>query len=254
MSTSPKKKLQSKKNIPQSPQGLTVLTGLAQELDSPLRSVTQRTENLINEYKAKNFEYISFKDYKTIFNTLEQINRQLKHFCTITGRMIETHKRKAHLEKDSSQVNEVVKEVLALTKQQLETARIKIQLRLSPDVPLVHLGAVECHQVINNVLANAVQSMPGGGLIKIATKYQASKQMVAVDICDEGIGITPEHLSRIYEPFFTTKEHGIEKSSGLGLSIVHFIVSNTGGVIDIKSSLRNGTHVHIELPAVPIQS
>jgi two-component system NtrC family sensor kinase len=241
MGPSPKK---TNKDLPQH---FALIAGLAQDLDAPLHSITARTQALIDQYKNKDFEYISYKDFKSILGTLEQVNRQLKNCSAITGRMLNLNKRRANISHTRCQVNEIVEEILALVGQQLDASKVKIKLRLAENLPLIDLGPVECHQVINNVLINAVQSMPGGGKIKITTKLEGQK-FVAVDVFDEGVGITPEHLSKVFEPFFTTKEWGVEKNSGLGLSIVYSIIKAAGGTIDIESSLRKGTHVRMLLP------
>ena len=74
--------------------------------------------------------------------------------------------------------------------------------------------------------------------------------MITVDIEDSGVGIPQENLARIFEPFFTTKHFGVEKRSGLGLSIVYSLVQSAGGDIEIQSSLRKGTFVRVLLPSV----
>ena len=223
-----------------------VLAGLAQELDAPLQSVTKISQKLIDDYKSRDFEYVSYKDFKNILNTLEQIHRQLNRCCQTTGRMKQLSKLKER--SGMCQVNEVIGEIISLLEQQLEVAKTKVSIRLGLNLPLVAMGKVECHQVVHNVLINAIQAMPAGGKIKIRTGLDKNKNMVTIDIEDEGIGITPEHLSKVFEPFFTTKERGVEKNAGLGLSIVYSAVHVVGGDVHIQSSLRKGTSVHIDLP------
>ena len=191
--------------------------------------------------------------FRIKITALEQINRQLKHCHMTTGRMMRLRSDDSHLSK-SCQVNVVINEVVALLSQQLKLAKVKAVLRLSDSLPMVHVGQVECHQVVHNVLVNAIQAMPAGGKIKIRTSLDKTKNMVIIDVEDEGIGITPEHLSKVFEPFFSTKERGIEKNTGLGLSIVYSIVHSLGGDIHIQSSLRKGTAVRIDLPLAAIQS
>ncbi len=230
-----------------SQENFITLSGLAQELDGPLRSMAKSTRKLIDEYKQRDFEYISYKDFSKIFAILEQVNRQLNRCSQATGRLLtlNTSDPKNSLVCD---INEVILENVGLLKQQMSATKIKPSLRLSKGLPLVRLGKVECHQVIHNVLVNAMQSMPAGGVLKIATALDKGNKTVALDVQDEGVGITPEHLSKVFEPFFTTHERGFEKSAGLGLFIAHFIMEKAGGSIHIKSSLRKGTLVQIDLP------
>jgi two-component system NtrC family sensor kinase len=236
------------KSNPPTSESFNVISSLAHELDSPLKSILTRTKKLINDYKNRDFEFISFKDFKVIISTLEQVERQLEHCSRTTSRMLYVGKRHARMEENNYQVNDVIKSVSDLLSHQLKSARIKLVMRLLKQLPLVTVGPIECYQIINNVIINAIQAMPGGGVIKVRTSLDKTHGFVGIEITDEGVGITPDHLSKVFEPFFTTKERGIDKSSGLGLSITHSIISAAGGSIHIKSSLRRGTTVQISLP------
>ena len=226
----------------------TVISGLAHELDSPLKSILVRTKKLINDYKSRDFEFISYKDFKVIISTLEQLERQMEHCSRTTTRMLYVGKRLSRLEKNNCQINDVIKSICADLSSQLTFSRIKLVLRLGKEFPLVTLGPVECHQVVHNVVMNAIQSMPGGGIIKVRTFVSKTHGFIGIEVIDEGIGIAPEHLPKVFEPFFTTKERGIDKSAGLGLSIIYSIINAAGGSVHIKSSLRKGTTVQILLP------
>ena len=236
------------KSISQPSDSFTVISGLAHKLDSPLKSILTRTQKLIHDYKNRDFEFISYKDFKVIISTLEQLERQLEHCSQTTSRMLYVGKRHARLEQDNCQVNEVIKSVVGNLSHQLKSARIKLVSRLAKQLPLVTVGPIECHQIIHNVIINSIQAMPGGGVIRVRTFLNKRQGLIAIYVTDEGVGITPDHLSRVFEPFFTTKERGIEKNSGLGLSIIHSIINAVGGSVHIKSSLRKGTTVQISLP------
>ncbi|MBF0572036.1 MAG: hypothetical protein HQL12_09235 [Candidatus Omnitrophica bacterium] len=232
----------------QSSDSFTVISGLAHELDSPLKSILALTRKLINDYKNRDFEFVSYKDFKVIISTLEQLDRQLEHCSQTTSRMLFVGKRHARLGENICQVNTVIKNVAGDLTQQLKSARIKLVIRLAKDLPLAAVGPVECHQIIHNVLINAIQAMPGGGKIKIRTFLNKEHSNIGIDVVDEGIGIAPDHLPKVFEPFFTTKERGVDKNAGLGLSIIYSIINAVGGTVNIKSSLRKGTAVHVTLP------
>src|SRR5277367_6072972 len=100
------------KSQSQSSDSFTVISGLAHELDSPLKSILARTQKLISDYKNRDFEFISYKDLKVIISTLEQLERQLEHCSQTTSRMLYVGKRQAHLEKNNCQVNDVIKNVI----------------------------------------------------------------------------------------------------------------------------------------------
>jgi signal transduction histidine kinase len=236
------------KSNPPSSDSLTAISGLAYELDSPLKSILARTQKLINDYKNRDFEFISYKDFKVIISTLIQLERQLEHCSQTTSRMLYVGKRHARLEEDNCQINDVIRNVIGDLSQQLKSARIKLVSRLEKELPKATVGPVECHQIIHNVIINALQSMPGGGSVKVKTFLVKTRGVIGIDVTDEGVGISPDHLTKVFEPFFTTKERGIDKSAGLGLSIIYSIISAAGGSIQINSSLRKGTTIHISLP------
>jgi len=235
------------KSDSQASDSFTVISGLAHELDSPLKSILMRTQKLIYDYKNRDFEFISYKDFKVIISTLEQLERQLEYCSRTTSRMLYVGKRLSRLEENSCQINDVVKSVSVELSEQLKSSRIKLISRLGKKLPLAKVGLIECHQIIHNVVINAIQAMPGGGVIKIRT-FLDKGGLIGIDITDEGVGIAPDHLPKVFEPFFTTKERGIDKSAGLGLSIIHSIIHAVGGTVHIKSSLRKGTTVQISLP------
>ena len=235
------------KSDSQASDSFTVISGLAHELDSPLKSILMRTQKLIYDYKNRDFEFISYKDFKVIISTLEQIERQLEYCSRTTSRMLYVGKRLSRLEENNCQINDVIKSVSGELSEQLKSSRIKLISRLGKKLPLAKVGLIECHQIIHNVVINAIQAMPGGGVIKIRT-FLDKGGLIGIDITDEGVGIAPDHLPKVFEPFFTTKERGIDKSAGLGLSIIHSIIHAVGGTVHIKSSLRKGTTVQISLP------
>ena len=115
------------------------------------------------------------------------------------------------------------------------------------------LGAVEAidvnengmRQVLLNLITNAVQAMPSGGELKIATSAPA-RGRVRIEISDTGIGIPPQRLGRVFDPFFTTKAPG--EGTGLGLYVVHTVVKNAGGSIEVRSTPGRGTTFVIDLP------
>ena len=100
-------------------------------------------------------------------------------------------------------------------------------------------------QVLLNLITNAVQAMPSGGELRIETKSRPNGR-VRLEISDTGVGIPPERLGRIFDPFFTTKAPG--EGTGLGLSMVHRVVKNADGHIEVSSSPETGTTFIIELP------
>lgn len=126
---------------------------------------------------------------------------------------------------------------------------IAIGTRLDPQLPRVQADAGQLHQVFLNLLLNAIAASPDHGRIEVSGTYAAHglPAGVAITVRDWGHGIEPDALSRVFDPFFTTRETG----TGLGLSISHTIVTDHGGSIDIDSAPGRGCAVCVTLPVAP---
>ena len=146
-------------------------------------------------------------------------------------------------------LNEIAEQVVSLTapkwkgKSLAEGVQIEVQTDLR-DTPLVAANAVELREVLTNLIFNAVDAMPAGGLVSIAT--MPLENGVALTVTDTGIGMTDSERERCLEPFFTTKGEG---GTGLGLAVVYGIIQRHGGTIEIASEKGIGTTFAIHLPA-----
>lgn len=137
---------------------------------------------------------------------------------------------------------EVLQETLRLMKTDIENRRIAVSLESPEKVPLVPLDAQQIKQVFFNLIKNALEAMPDGGVLKIA--FGVGDAYLAISIQDTGQGIPAEDMGRIFEPYHTTKAKG----NGLGLMIVQRIVREHGGQIEISSKPHAGTCFRILLP------
>jgi signal transduction histidine kinase len=130
-------------------------------------------------------------------------------------------------------------------------ARVSLEKNLS-SLPSVMLDTNQMKQVLVNLLNNAVQAMPGGGCLTVATRLTerviegVSHPMAAVEVRDSGVGIPAENLGRIFDPFFTTKEVG--QGTGLGLSVSYSIVEKHNGRIEVESVPGKGSTFSVLLP------
>ena len=135
---------------------------------------------------------------------------------------------------------------------------VRHTLDIDPDLWPVHADDTQLVQVVNNILINAQQAMPRGGAIEIVAENVVEREhrweyalhgepgsYVRISISDTGMGIPPENLASIFDPYFTTKQTG----SGLGLATSHSIIKNHGGFLSVDSTLGRGTTVHVHLPA-----
>ncbi|MGH7906685.1 MAG: ATP-binding protein [Candidatus Binataceae bacterium] len=121
--------------------------------------------------------------------------------------------------------------------------RVRIDLRLDPHLPMLRADRALLGEALKNIINNAIEAMPNGGIVTIATG-RTGDAMVEIAVTDQGIGIAPEHLERIFQLYFTTKDSG----TGLGLSLALRAVDLHGGTIAIQSNVGVGTSVKIRLP------
>jgi two-component system NtrC family sensor kinase len=144
-----------------------------------------------------------------------------------------------------AQLNQVVERVLALTGKYLQHRHIALQRDLAPDLPLTLASPDELVQVFLNLVLNAADAMPEGGMLRVASRL-ADVGRLAVAFSDTGCGIRPEHLNRIFEPFFSTKEG----STGMGLDISNNVIKQHSGEITVESQVGKGSTFTVWLPVV----
>lgn len=126
-------------------------------------------------------------------------------------------------------------------------APIRIEVEIEPGLEALAVDPALCREAFLNLIINAKQAMPDGGAIAIrALKWGEFE--AAIEIADEGVGITPEQMDRIFDPFFTSKDTG----TGLGLSLVHQIISSHGGRIEVESMVSQGSLFRVILPTIAV--
>lgn len=143
-------------------------------------------------------------------------------------------------------INDTVKESIALIHQQLKSQKIEIHQHLYKEGPKLLFDPHQLRNALVNILLNAAEAMPKGGVITIrsrVTEARGRKQLILL-VKDSGMGIPPEHLRQIFDPFFTTKQEG----TGLGLSIAHKILEQHKVIIDVRSTVNKGTTFYMKFP------
>lgn len=208
--------------------------GIAHEINNPLTNISLNVElfkkELMNREKPEAGFEKRFAAIERNIDRASRIARELLHFSR---------------QKDDSLVpidlNEVVSGSLTLLGSQRQNYRIETNLLPLPPVMAV---AVKVEEVLLNVLLNAMDASPLGGLITISTRCHGAE--VLVEIIDQGAGIAPEHIKRAMEPFYTTKEVG--QGTGLGLSLCYSIMELFRGRIELNSTVNVGTTVLLAFP------
>ena len=175
---------------------------------------------------------------------LEKIEKQTFRAARIVNGLLNLSRPTAGDDSERSVVdlNAVANDVLTLLEHQFDKGRVRVRRELS-DTPVPVVGfEFKLQQVFLNLFLNARDAMPSGGWLTIATRVENGRAIA--DVRDTGVGVSPEHLARIYDPFFTTK--GVGRGTGLGLSIAYGIVQEHDGRIQCDSVVGQGTHFSLE--------
>ncbi len=207
--------------------------GVAHEVNTPLTGISSYTQMLLQGAEP---------DDPTT-RVLEKIERQTFRAAKIVNGLLNLA-RPAHVESGPVDVNAVVNDVLSLLEHQLRNGSIQVRKELSPAPTIVQGIEYKLQQVFLNLFLNARDAMPKGGWLSISTR--SGPEHATIEVADTGAGISADHLSRIYDPFFTTKDIG--RGTGLGLSITYGIVQEHGGTITCDSSVGQGTRFTLTLP------
>lgn len=208
--------------------------GMAHEINNPLFVISGRLEML-------NQEDFSQK----VKDNFALINAQTDRIRKLVDRILK-FSRKSVKELEPININEAIELVLPLVNyNKMPAAKIEIEKKFQDNMPEIKGDLHQLQEVFLNLLLNAYQSMPNGGVIKITTSN--FKNLYAqIQIGDSGIGIPENHLKNIFMPFFSTKKDG----TGLGLSICHNIIKNHNGTIELESQVNKGTTFTIKLPFI----
>jgi hypothetical protein len=207
--------------------------GVAHEVNTPLTGISSYTQMLLQGAEPD--------DPAT--KVLEKIERQTFRAAKIVNGLLNLA-RPAQVDNGPVDVNNVVNDVLSLLEHQLRTGSIQVRKELAATGPVVLGIEYKLQQVFLNLFLNARDAMPKGGWLSISTREAGAHAIV--EVADTGSGIPADYLSRIYDPFFTTKDIG--KGTGLGLSITYGIVQEHGGTITCDSSVGQGTRFTLTLP------
>ena len=152
-------------------------------------------------------------------------------------------------------IGRLLEETAQLT---LSGTNVRYQLHLPERLDPVTVDEIQIKSALQNVISNAMEAMPKGGVVHIKARpvddqagdnaLLAPVRLLRIDIHDQGSGIRPDHLDKVFDPYFTTKPMGAQKGMGLGLAISHSVIKKHAGRIEVKSDQGKGTTVTIHLP------
>jgi signal transduction histidine kinase len=222
---------------------------MAHEIKNPLVSIKTFAQLLPERYQDSDFRETFSNLIGHEIDRIDSLVNQLLRFARPT---------KPHLK--PMHVHEILEKSLLLVGHRLYQKDIKLIRSWEANVDTIRADADQLEQVFLNFFINAMDAMKSGGELSISTQIRTDEELISpltqsngeadeilrVTIRDSGEGISREDLPHVFDPFFTTKDYG----TGLGLSVVHGIIQEHGGQIEVESELKKGTAFHILLPLV----
>jgi PAS domain S-box-containing protein len=232
----------------------TLSAGMAHEIKNPLVSIKTFTQLLPERYQDS--------DFRETFSSL--IGHEIDRIDSLVNQLLRFARPAKPLLKPMH-VHDVLEKSLMLVGHRLYQKEIKLSRLWNAEVDTIHADADQLEQVFLNFFLNAMDAMKEGGELTVATEIRAaeewagavkplregangsaSTEVLRVTVRDDGEGIRGEDIPHVFDPFFTTKDYG----TGLGLSVVHGIIQEHGGEIEVESEVAKGTAFHILLPLV----
>jgi two-component system, NtrC family, sensor kinase len=208
-------------------------TGIAHEVNTPLTGISSYTQMMLEARAPDDPEY----------GVLRKIQQQTQRASGIASSLL-SFARQADGDYQPIDVAEMAGETIQLFEPHLRGRRIDLLQEIDVDLPRVMGNRGRLQQVLMNLLLNAVDAMPQGGTLTVTAR--AAPGRVRIQVSDTGIGIPPEHLERIYDPFFTTKPRG--QGTGLGLSVSYGIIKEHSGTLTAESTPGEGARFVVSLP------
>ncbi len=230
----------------------TLSAGMAHEIKNPLVSIKTFAQLLPERYQDSDFRETFFSLIGHEVDRIDSLVNQLLRFARPAKPLLKP-----------MHVHDVLERALLLVGHRLYQKDIKLTRSWQADVDTIRADADQIEQVFLNFFINALDAMKPGGSLTVATEIGSTetwptalpgdsedvREILRVSVEDDGAGIKPEDVAHVFDPFFTTKDYG----TGLGLSVVHGIVQEHGGQIEVESELDRGTSFHILLPLVRFQ-
>jgi two-component system NtrC family sensor kinase len=208
--------------------------GVAHELNEPLGSIlgfaqlTRKCQGLPDQVQQD----------------IERIEKASLHAREVVRKLM-LFARQMPPQKAEVDANQLVEEGLYFLESRCAKEGIELIRSLGPKLRTITADRSQLHQVLVNLVVNAIQAMPGGGTLTVSTRA-AGEEEVSITVEDTGTGMSQEALEQIFVPFFTTKD--VTEGTGLGLAVVHGIVSSHGGTIRVESEPGRGSRFEIRLP------
>ncbi len=224
----------------------TLAAGLAHEIKNPLTSLVTFSRHLERKFNDAHFR----EKFQNV------VPRELERINAIVERLLELA-RPARMSLSLVRLPALLDSVVELYANQIETSQIEVAREYARDVPPIQADQEGVYRVVVNLVANALEAMPGGGRLTLRTGWsesgdaltwrrRGSDRHVRIEVEDTGDGIAPSESDRVFNPFYTTKAGG----TGIGLALAHKIVEDHGGTIHFRSDRGRGTAFTVVLPLI----
>jgi two-component system sensor histidine kinase HydH len=207
---------------------------VAHEVRNPLNAISMGLQRLKMEFKPTEDRDQYSHLTELMLGEARRLNSIVEQFLSLA--------RPVEIKAEALPLQEILKELAALEESHARQSNVRIQVIAAPNLPPLKADPNHLTQVLLNLMLNGLQAMPHGGTLTLEAKTSKGDFLIAVT--DTGTGIAPENLSRIFEPYFTTKSQG----SGLGLAISRRIVEAHGGRITAANESGGGCRFEISLP------
>ena len=208
--------------------------GVAHEVGNPLTAIS----SLVQVCQRKTDDPFIQEQLKKVRDHIQRITKIVRDLVDFS--------RPSSLKTEMMNVNEVIKSAVGLLKHDARCRSVTFNMELSPRLPGIEGVPDHIHQVVVNILLNAVDAMKGVKNPRVDIRTWQEDEFTKIAIEDIGEGIPDKDMNRIFEPFFTTKEVG--SGTGLGLSVSHGIITKMGGTIEVESKEGRGTTFILSLP------
>ena len=215
--------------------------GVAHEVNTPLTGVSSYTQMLLGMLNENDPKHA----------LLQKVRTQAERATNIVNNLLNFSRTGSATEFVEVDVARVLDDTLQLLEPQLRRSQIEIVRRYDTEAPEAYGNAGKLQQVFTNLILNARDAIPDGGRIIVATETADDGSIIA-EISDTGIGIAPENVAKIYDPFYTTK--GVGQGTGLGLAVSYGIVQEHAGRITVDSTPGQGTTFRITLPTSRVRA
>jgi len=215
--------------------------GVAHEVNTPLTGVSSYTQMLLGMLNETDPKHA----------LLQKVRTQAERATNIVNNLLNFSRTGSATEFGEIDVARVLDDTLQLLEPQLRRSQIEIVRRYDDDAPEAYGNAGKLQQVFTNLILNARDAIPDGGRIIVATGTAEDGSLIA-EISDTGIGIAPENVAKIYDPFYTTK--GVGQGTGLGLAVSYGIIQEHAGRISVESEPGHGTTFRITLPSARVRT